>query len=232
MPESASPSYSVLVVDDDAFVREAFRAFFMHQNTFRQVGEARDGLEGIDAYSRLRPDVVLMDLQMPTMSGIDATAEITAHFPDACVVALTTFGGAEYVVPALRAGASGYLLKDSGAAAVMNGLRAAVNGEMPLSPSVRRELVGAVKNESRVRTPAPDIPVTQREQELLEWLAYGMTNAEIAAKMYVSEGSVKQYLGHIGDKLGVKSRTQILVRAIQLDLVDPHGIPDVSGPVE
>lgn len=216
---------TLLVVDDDELVREAFRSFFSARPDFEIVGEAADGAEAIAAYGRLRPDVVLMDLQMPRVTGVAATAEITRRDPSACIVALTTFGTREHVVPALRAGAAGYLLKDAGAEALVTALHQALAGEMPLSPGVRRELVRALRPDDA----RPDRPqLTPRELELLRWLAHGLSNAEIGSRMYVSESSVKQYLGAISTKLGVTSRTQVLVRAIQLDLVDPHRLPPLS----
>jgi DNA-binding NarL/FixJ family response regulator len=218
----------VLVVDDDPLVREAYRAFFAHQRDFLVCGEARNGAEGVEAYRTERPDVVLMDLQMPVLSGLDATRRICTGWPDACVVAMTTFSTSEYVVAALRAGASGYLLKDVGGPGLLEGLRQALAGEMPLSSAVRRELVSSlVERPAPVPVIATRATVTPRELELLGWLAQGLTNAEIGAQMYVSEGSVKQYLLQVGRKLGVKSRTGILIRSVQLDLVDPHALPPV-----
>ncbi|GAA1397676.1 response regulator transcription factor [Luteococcus peritonei] len=214
----------ILVVDDDELVREAYRSFFASRPDIEVVGEAGDGAAATEATDRLRPDVVLMDLQMPVMSGIDATAAIMARHPNACVVVLTTFGTRDHVVPALRAGAAGYLLKDAGAEALLLAIRQALAGEMPLSPSVRRELVRSVTQEpSGPDEGAPSM--SERELELLGWLAHGLSNAEIAGRMYLSESSVKQYLGNIGTKLGCSSRTQILVRSIQLRLVDPHALP-------
>jgi DNA-binding NarL/FixJ family response regulator len=225
-----SEPHSILVTDDDPLVREAYRAFFSQQSEFVVCGEARDGSEGVEAYATLLPDIALMDLQMPLVSGIDATRQICERWPDACVVAMTTFGTSEYVVAALRAGASGYLLKDVGGAGLLAGLRQALAGDMPLSSSVRRELVSSVV-EDRPTAPIDtvDVGLTPREQELLSWLAQGLSNHQIGAQMFVSEGSVKQYLLHISRKLGVKSRTGILVRAIQLNVVDPHALPPVRG---
>ena len=218
-----SEACRVLVVDDDAMVREAYRMFLSRHKDHEVVGEARNGREAVASYEALLPDVVLMDLQMPEMSGIDATREICRRFPDACVVVLTTFGTQEYIVPALRAGAAGYLVKDSGGAALLTGIQQARDGEMPLAPGVRRELVSdLLSGNTRTAVNSEESnSLAPREKELLLWLGQGMTNAQIAAKMFISEGSVKQYLSHIGDKLGLKSRTQILVRAIQLGLVDP-----------
>lgn len=219
----------ILVVDDDPLVRDSYRMFFEHQSGVEIIGEAREGAEGVEAYRRLLPDLVLMDLQMPGMTGIDATAEICRRWPDACVLAMTTFGTSDYVVRALRAGAAGYLLKDVGGPGLLAGIRQAINGDMPLSGRVRRELVELVAEE---RTDAPlapaDVGLTQREQELLTWLAQGLTNQQIGAKMYVSEGSVKQYLLNVGRKLGTRSRTSIVIRSIQLGLVDPHALPPAS----
>lgn len=218
----------VLAVDDDALVRDAFRSFFKTLDDFTLVGEARNGAEGVDSYSTLRPDLVLMDLQMPGSSGIEATQKICSRWGDACVVALTTFGTRDYIVAALRAGASGYLLKDTGAQNLVAGMRQALRGDMPLSSSVRRQLVDSLTSEESIARDPVDIGLTPRETELLGWLTQGMTNYQIGRQMYVSEGSVKQYLAHIGDKMGVKSRTQILVKAIQLNIVNPHALPPVT----
>ncbi|GAA1390216.1 response regulator transcription factor [Luteococcus peritonei] len=219
---------SVLLVDDEELVRESFRAFLGRQGRFHLVGEATNGRVGVEAYERLRPDVVLMDLRMPVMDGIAATTEITRRWPDACVVALTTFGSRDFIVPMLRAGAAGYLLKHAGAKAVLGAMEAAIAGDMPLSPSVRRELVRTIGSGPVDHAPSAALQVTPREQELLQWLAHGLSNAEIGARMYLSEGSVKQYLSNIGEKLSVRSRTQILVRAIQVGLVDPRQLPPIS----
>lgn len=215
----------VLIVDDDPLVRQAYRSFFATQEAFTLVGEARNGAEAVDSYAVLRPAIVLMDLQMPVVAGIEATERICSRWSDACVVALTTFGTRDYVVAALKAGAAGYLLKDSGADNLLAGMHQALRGDMPLSASVRRQLVNCLTTDAVARTPV-DVGLTPRETELLGWLTQGMTNYQIGRAMYVSEGSVKQYLAHIGDKLGVKSRTQILVKAIQLNIVDPHTVPE------
>ena len=131
----------VLVADDDPMVREAYRMFLTRNDNHEVVGEARNGREAVEAYEELKPDVVLMDLQMPDMSGVDAIREINRKHRGACIVALTTFGTQEYIVSALRAGASGYLMKDCGGPALLTGIQQARDGEMPLAPGVRRELV-------------------------------------------------------------------------------------------
>ncbi|WP_394276282.1 response regulator [Luteococcus sp.] len=218
----------VLAVDDDALVRDAYRSFFRAQSEFVLVGEGRNGAEAIDSYATLLPDVVLMDLQMPGVSGVEATEQICRRWSDACIVVLTTFGTKEHVVAALRAGAAGYLLKDTKAQNLVAGIRQAQSGDMPLSSSVRRQLVSTLTSPEQIQRQPVDLGLTPREIELLGWLTQGMTNHQIARQMYVSEGSVKQYLTHIGTKMGVKSRTQILVKAIQHNLVNPYAVPVVN----
>ena len=225
-----NPVRRILVVDDDPVVREAYRTFFSRHADYQVVGEARDGREAVDAVRRLRPTIVLMDLQMPEKSGVDATRDICREWPSACIVALTTFGTREYIVAALRAGASGYLLKDAGGPALLAAIDQAIDGDMPLSAAVRKELVSNVVDAPDANRPAaPDPGLAPREKELLKWLAQGLTNQQIGGRMFVSEGTIKQYLSHIGDKMGLKSRTQILVRAIQLGVVDLSETDPTSG---
>lgn len=214
----------ILVADDDAQVRAAYRSFFADRPDVELVGEARTGAEAIEAYERLRPDLVLMDLQMPGTSGIDAIRAIVDRRPEARVVALTTFGTRDYVVAALRAGASGYLLKGTGGPALLSAIQGALAGEMPLSSRVRRELVASLVT-GEARRPTPDEALAPREIELVAWLAHGLTNRQIGRRMSLSEGSVKQYLTRIAGKLGVTSRIQVLVRAIHLGIVDPDMLP-------
>ena len=221
-----SQSIEILVVDDDPLVRASYRAFFDNQDGFDIVGEAREGADGIEAYGRLSPDLALMDLQMPGIAGIEATAEICRKWPDACVLAMTTFGTSDYIVRALQAGAAGYLLKDVGGPGLLAGIRQAMNGDMPLSGRVRRELVEVVAEERTGLSAKPaDVGLTEREEELLVWVAQGLTNQQIGARMFVSEGSVKQYLLNVGRKLQTRSRTSIVVRSIQLGLIDPFELP-------
>lgn len=224
-----TPPRRVLIADDDAPVRAAYRALFSRQSEFTLVGEARTGREAVAAYATARPDVVLMDLQMPEMTGIEATRAICDRWRDACVVAMTTFGSREYVVAALRAGAAGYLLKDAGGAAILAALRQAMAGDMPLSSAVRRELVSTVVADGVTEPEAGGHGLSPRQVELVGWLAHGLTNQQIATRMNLSEGSVKQYLNQVAEKWGTASRTQVLVRAIQLGVVDLHALPSHGG---
>ncbi|MFT4294000.1 MAG: response regulator transcription factor [Micropruina sp.] len=219
----------ILVADDDAQVREAYRSFFAGRPEVQLVGEAHDGAEAIDAYRELNPDLVLMDLQMPGTSGIDAIRAITERWPSSRVVALTTFGTRDYVVAALRAGASGYLLKGTGGPALLAAIQGALAGEMPLSSAVRRELVASLVTADEPPRTAPADDLTPREVELVAWLAHGLTNRQIGRRMLLSEGSVKQYLTRIAGKLGVTSRIQVLVRAIHLGIVDPTTLPSMGN---
>lgn len=225
--------HRVVIADDDPLTRDAYKAFLAGADEFECVGEARTGREAVEEFRRLQPDLVLMDLRMPEMNGVQATARICREFPRACIVVLTTFDAYEYVVAALRAGASGYLTKDASRAQLYTALRQALHGDMPLSAGVRHELVRSLVHENAPRSDDVVLDVTDRERELLPLLAEGLSNHEIAQRMYVSEGSVKQYLAHLGTKFGVSSRTQIIVKAIQLRLVDPFTLPllgDANGP--
>lgn len=220
---------TVLIVDDEAAVRSAYRAFLARAEGYRLVGEAATGVEAIDLFEELHPDLVLMDLHMPRLDGVDAIRTITARWPRARVLALTTFATHSHVVAALRAGASGYLTKDASRADLLAGMEQALRGDMPLSPGVRRELVAELTAGGLPHAqPTPDggaAVLTERERELLSWLALGLTNAQIASRMHLSEGTVKQYLVRVGGKLDAVSRTQILIRSIQLGVVDPHALP-------
>lgn len=220
------PRIRVLVADDDPLVREAYRDLLGHHPETDLVGEASNGAEAVDAYARLQPDVVLMDLQMPRVSGIEAIAQIHRRWPHATVVAITTFDSREYIVAALRAGAAGYLLKGVPTGGLLTALRQAMAGDMPLSSGVRRELAHALVSDAE---PAATHDLAPRQVELLAWLAHGYSNAQIAGRMHLSEGSVKQYIARIGTKLNVTSRTQILVRAIQLGIVDPSALPPIQN---
>ncbi|MFV0428565.1 MAG: response regulator [Arachnia sp.] len=217
----------VLIADDDPDVRGLYRGFFEAHPDFELAAEAADGEAAVAAFTAHRPDVTLMDLEMPLRDGVWATQGICAADPSACVVVLTSFATRDYIVAALRAGAAGYLVKAAGGGAIAAGIRQALDGDMPLSSSVRRQLVATL-------TPSPAPPtarvaLTPRETELVTWLAHGMTNQQIATRMHLSQGSVKQYVARVSGKLGVVSRTQVLVRVIQLGIVDPADLPAVGS---
>ncbi|WP_228488923.1 response regulator [Raineyella fluvialis] len=216
------------MVDDEAVVRDAYRHLFGDVEDCEVIAEARDGREAVARFEEVRPDVVLMDLKMPRMSGVEAMAEIGRRHPDACMIAVTSFASLDYVVPALQAGAAGYLVKDAPAEALIDGIRQALADEMPLSPRIARALARSIAD-SPAESPRAQPPKmgrfaapTPREQEVLDHLAQGFSNKEIAEALCISEAAVKAHLRHLGDKLGVRSRTQILVLAYRYGLAVPE----------
>lgn len=208
----------VLVVDDQALFREGLRAVLSADAGLEVVGEAANGEEALRACERLRPDVVLMDLKMPELDGVAATRRLHVQHPRARVVVLTTFDDDERVFEALRAGAVGYLLKDASAARLGEAIRAAARGESFLHPAVASKVIAELSR-LRARAPVPQALVTPRELEVLQRLARGASNKEIAAALFVSEGTVKNHVTSILEKLGVSSRTEAAVRAKELGLV-------------
>ncbi|MER5297761.1 response regulator transcription factor [Streptomyces pharetrae] len=196
---------TLLIVDDHPVVRDGLRGMFDADPGFRVLGEAADGVEGVELARRLDPDVVLMDLRMPGGSGVDAIAELTRRGARCRVLVLTTYDTDTDTLPAIEAGATGYLLKDAPREELFTAVRAAAEGRTVLSPAVATRLV------TRVRTPAaPTAPSDQslsaREREVLVLVARGTSNREIAAELFISEATVKTHLTHIYAKLGVKDR--------------------------
>lgn len=212
----------VLIVDDDPLVRNALSHFVSRGPEITVVAEAENGIEAIASVGRHRPDIVMMDIQMPYMDGIEATAEITTRWPDVRVLAVTTLDTSDTVLPMLSAGASGYLLKDSSADEILTGLRQIHEGSSTLSPRIASLLVRHVRENEPVNASRTDQleELTEREAEVLTRLAQGMSNAEIARALHVSEGTVKAHLGHIMSKWQVRDRVQILVTAARAGVVD------------
>ena len=211
----------VIIVDDESLVRAALRVFLESSDGFELVGEADNGADAITLVRATQPDVVLMDVQMPIMDGIEATQRLTREFPGLKIVALTTFCTERVMVPMLSAGASGFLVKDTSPDRILDAARLAHEGGYVLSPRVAKELVTSVQSgaASATRELGRDEELTERELEVVTLLAQGMSNAEIAAALYVSEATVKSHLGRITAKWGVRDRIQVLIRATQLGLV-------------
>ena len=211
----------VIIVDDESLVRAALRVVLESSSDFELVGEADNGADAITLVRATQPDVVLMDVQMPIMDGIEATQRLTREFPGLKIVALTTFCTERVIVPMLSAGASGFLVKDTSPDRILDAARLAHEGGYVLSPRVAKELVTSVQSgaASATRELGRDEELTERELEVVTLLAQGMSNAEIAAAMYVSEATVKSHLGRITAKWGVRDRIQVLIRATQLGLV-------------
>lgn len=204
----------ILVADDHSVVRQGLRMFLALDPDFEIVGEAADGAQAVTMAGELRPDVVLMDLLMPVMDGIQATAIIRRDLPDTEIIALTSVLEDAMVIGAVRAGAIGYLLKDADADELCRAIRAAAAGKVQLSPKAAERLMREVR--------APESPevLTEREVDVLRLLARGRSNKEIASALHITEKTVKTHVSNILAKLGVPSRTQAALHAVRLGLVD------------
>jgi DNA-binding NarL/FixJ family response regulator len=212
----------VLVVDDQALVRAGFHMILEAESDMEVVGEAADGLEAVAAVQRHLPDVVLMDVRMPNLDGISATRRILEGGSAVKVLMLTTFDMDEYVYEAFRAGASGFLLKDAPPERLVDGIRAVASGESLLAPSVTRRLIETFVRRQPVAPLPPSVAeLTAREREVLQLMARGLSNAEIAATFVVSETTVKTHVARVLDKLDLRDRVQAVVFAYECGLVQP-----------
>ncbi|WP_329196388.1 MULTISPECIES: response regulator transcription factor [unclassified Streptomyces] len=214
----------VLIVDDQMMVREGFSVLLNAMEGIEVVGEAVDGRQAIAQVNALRPDVVLMDIRMPEMNGLEATRRIVAADTDAKVLVLTTFDLDEYVYQALRAGASGFLLKDASARQLAEGVRVVAGGEALLAPSVTKRLIcefSKLAEAPKLADPAGVSQLTERETEVLILIAQGLANAEIADRLVVAESTIKTHVSRILVKLGLRDRTQAAVFAYETRLVTP-----------
>jgi DNA-binding NarL/FixJ family response regulator len=204
----------VLLVDDHAMVRRGLRGFLELLDDIRIVGEAENGRQAIEEVGRLRPDVVLMDLLMPELDGIGAIAAIRETHPDVEVVALTSFVEEARVTAALEAGASGFILKDADADDVANAIRAAHRGEVHLDPAVALLVARRVRS-SAARKADPAVPLTDREREVLSLVAHGLSNKAIADRLHITERTARTHVSNILGKLGLASRTQAALYAVE-----------------
>ncbi len=217
----ADGSIGVLVVDDQAMVRQGFSALLDAQPGLRVVGQAGDGVEAVAVAAATTPDVVLMDIRMPRMDGLEATRRILAAAPACRVVVLTTFDVDDYVYEALRAGASGFVLKDAPAADLVRAVEVVAAGEALLAPTVTRRLIADVAGRPVAARAAPSRfeVLTPREREVLVEIARGLSNTEIAAGLVLAEETVKTHVGRILAKLGLRDRVQAVVLAYEAGLV-------------
>ena len=207
-----SATIRLLIVDDHPIFRDGLRGIFADEPAFAVVGEAANGAEAVALVERLGVDVVLMDLRMPEMGGVEAIRRLAQAAPAVRILVLTTFDTDSDVLPAIEAGATGYLLKDAPREELLRAVRAAARGEAVLSPSVAVRLMG------QLRKPASD-PLSQREREVLRLIAVGATNREVAAKLFVSEATIKTHLLHIYEKLGVRDRAAAVGEAYKRGLL-------------
>ena len=217
-------SLGVLIADDQALVRAGFRLILDAETDLEVVGEAHDGYEAVAAAQRLLPDIVLMDVRMPGLDGIEATRRLVDGECSAKILMLTTFDMDEYVYESLRAGASGFLLKDVPPEQLVTGIRAVASGEALLAPSVTRRMIEEfVRRPPNAARPAPREleQLTAREREVLVLMARGLSNAELAKEFVVSEATVKTHVAHMLAKLGLRDRVQAVVFAYESGVIRP-----------
>lgn len=217
----------VLVADDQQLMRTALEHFVATTEDLEVAGSAADGEEAVAVARQVRPDVVLMDMQMPRLDGVGATARITAELPDTRVLAITTFSSEQYLVPALQAGASGYLVKDAPPSEVTEAVRRVHAGDVVFSPQVARDLIAAATSaDARRPEQGPEEALaaherlTERELDVVRELAHGSSNAEIAAALFVAEATVKTHMGKVMEKWQVRDRVQVLIKAARHGLVE------------
>jgi DNA-binding NarL/FixJ family response regulator len=213
----------VLLCDDQEMVRAGFRLIIDLEDDLEVVGEAADGKEALAATARLRPDVVLMDVRMPVMDGIEATRRITAVPDPARVLVLTTFDLDEHVYAAMKAGASGFLLKDAPREQLVSAIRVVARGESLLAPAVTKRLVERFVAQPPPVTGVPErmASLSEREREVLGLVARGLSNAEIAARLFLGEATVKTHVANLLGKLGVRDRIQAVVLAYETGFIRP-----------
>ena len=214
----------VLLTDDHAIVRKGVRALLATERDIQVVGEAGNGAEAVAKAETLCPDVILMDLMMPELDGIEATRQITANIPGARVIVLTSFAADDKVFPAIKAGALGYLLKDSGPEELLRAIRQVYRGEPSLEPSIARKVLFELAQPPKQQPLTAD-PLTQRELDVLRLIAQGFSNKEIALKLSVSELTVRTHVSNVLSKLHVASRTQAALYALQKGITSLEDIP-------
>jgi len=205
----------IIICDDQAVVRDGLEMLLSLEKDIEVIGTAQDGAEVLEQIAQNQPDLVLMDLKMPGMNGIEATRQIRAKFPAIRVLVLTTYDDDEWIFDAIRAGASGYLLKDTPREKVVEAVRGTVQGKSFVDPAVAGKLLDQVSSRQTQPSSLLTDKLTERETEVLRLLAKGLSNAEIAGQLHLSEGTVRNHVSAILDKLGVSDRTQAAVIAIQ-----------------
>jgi DNA-binding NarL/FixJ family response regulator len=219
---------TVLVADDQALVRVGLRKILESEPDTTVVGEAADGEDAVAAARRLRPDVVLMDIRMPVLDGIEATRRIVRDRPEARVLILTTFGLDGYVYDSLRAGASGFMLKDAPPEEIAAAVRIVAAGEALLAPAVTRAVIEEFVRQPPAVEPVPPpalAELTAREREVLDLLARGLSNPEICERLVISEATAKTHVAHILQKLGLRDRVQAVIYAYESGIVAPGDAP-------
>ncbi|SMH34835.1 response regulator [Azospirillum agricola] len=215
-----SPPIRIVIAEDQQLIRRAFANLLSLEADIEIVGQAPDGAEAVELCRRFRPDVVLMDIQMPRLGGIAATKQILSEFPATQVVVLTTFDTDDLVFGAISAGAAAYLLKDASEAEILDTIRGVMRGETRISPHIARKLFDELRRSRPAPPPEgaslPDLTeLTDREHAILDLIAQGQSNRQIAGGLFLAEGTVKNYVSRIMEKLGVQSRTELAVKALR-----------------
>jgi len=219
----------VLVADDQSMVRAGFRMLLSGEEDIEVVAEASNGIEAVEKAARFSPTVVLMDIRMPELDGLEATRRILAADPDARVLVLTTFDLDEYVYEALRAGASGFVLKDDPPEQLLEAVRTVASGEALLSPAITKRVIREFTRMARPSPPKELDDLSTREREVLRLIALGLSNAQIGQELFISETTVKTHVTHILSKLGLRDRVQVVVLAYQTGIIEADGRPPLDG---
>ncbi len=213
----------VLICDDQDVVLEGLQTILKSAPEIEVVAVAHDGAEALEKIPQAHPDVILMDLKMPEMNGIQATREIRNRFPDVGVLVLTTYDADEWVFDAIRSGAVGYLLKDTPRRELIAAVIGTASGKSHIDPNVAGKLLNHISQTTTIPESSIADTLNERERAILKLLAHGLSNTDIAKRLYLSEGTVKNYVSSIFDKLGVSDRTQAAILAIRAGLVTPRG---------
>ena len=216
----------VLIVDDHGIVRKGLNVLLATEKDIKVVGEAQDGLEAVEKAGSMKPDVVLMDLVMPKMDGIEATRKITEANPKAKILVLTSFAADDKVFPAVKAGALGYLLKDSSPEDLLEAIHRVHRGEPSLEPAIARRVLQEISHPGKEK-PTSD-PLTERELEVLRLIAQGLSNKEIASKIFIAEWTVRTHVSNILGKLQLASRTQAALYALRSGLASLDDVPSAE----
>ncbi len=211
----------IIITDDHVLIRDGIQAMLEDEPDLEVIGAATNGREALELCRKLCPELVLMDVRMPVMDGLEATRKIKRECPETSVLMVTTYESSDYLFEAIKAGAAGYVLKNVSKPQLSNAIRRTLGGESPLNQELAMEMLRrfAVKEESLTERPSKPESLTDRELEVLGLLASGLTNQEIARRLVISPGTVKHHVRHIVSKLGVSDRTQAAVRAVELGLL-------------
>jgi DNA-binding NarL/FixJ family response regulator len=222
-------SIRLLVADDQSIVRAGFRLLLSRKHDIDIVAEASNGLEAVDKAARFRPDVVLMDIRMPELDGLEATRRILAADRSARILILTTFDLDEYVYEALRAGASGFVLKDDPPEQLIAAIQTVAAGDALLSPTITKRVIKEFARTSRPAPPKELAELSERERDVFRLIARGLSNAEIGHELYISETTVKKHVTHILSKLRLRDRVQVVVLAYQTGLLEGEPTPPIGS---